>query len=119
MATVLIVDDAAFMRGSLKYIIENAGHEVVGMAKDGSEALEKYDILHPDLLTLDILMEGMNGMDTLKAIMKKDKGAKVIMVTALGQEEMQVEARGFGACGYIRKPFKQTEIIDEIERVLR
>ena len=118
MAEILIVDDASFMRGSLKYIVEGAGHNVVGMAKDGEEALELYRKLKPDVVTLDILMGGMDGLSALKAIMKENPGAKVIMVTALGQEEKQEEARKLGACGYIRKPFKQTEIVNEIKWVL-
>jgi len=118
MATILIVDDAAFMRGSLKYIIEGAGHTVVGMAKDGQEALKLTRELKPDIVTLDILMSGMDGLSALEAIMKESPEAKVIMVTALGQEEKQEEAFKLGASGYIRKPFKQTEIVDEIRRVL-
>ena len=118
MARILIVDDASFMRGSLKYIVENANHKVVGTAKDGQEALELYRELGPDVVTLDILMRGMDGLAALKAIMAEDPAAKVIMVTALGQEEKQEEAQKLGACGYIRKPFKQTEIVDEIEKVL-
>jgi len=118
MATILIVDDAAFMRGSLKYIIEGAGHTIVGMAKDGQEALKLTRELKPDIVTLDILMSGMDGLSALEAIMKESPEAKVIMVTALGQEEKQEEAFKLGASGYIRKPFKQTEIVDEIRRVL-
>ena len=118
MATILVVDDASFMRGSLKFIVENAGHEVLGMAKDGKEALALYRELRPDVVTLDILMSGTDGLTALEAIVTEDPGAKVIMVTALGQEEKQEEARRLGACGYIRKPFKQTEIVDEIERVV-
>ena len=118
MAKILIVDDASFMRGSLKYIVEDVGHQVVGMAKDGGEAVELYTKLKPDLVTLDILMTGMEGLSALKAIMGEDPGGKVIMVTALGQEEKQQKARKLGASGYIRKPFKRTEIVDEIKRVL-
>jgi len=118
VATIMIVDDAAFMRGSLKYIIESAGHNVVGMAKDGQEALKLYREVKPDIVTLDILMSGMDGLTALKAIKKDASGAKVVMVTALGQEEKQEEAFKLGASGYIRKPFKQTEIVDEIKRVL-
>jgi len=118
VATILIVDDAAFMRGSLKYIVESVGHSVVGMAKDGQEALELYTKLKPDVVTLDILMKGMDGISALKAIIEEDPKAKVILVTAIGQEEKQEEARNLGACGYIRKPFKQTEIVDELKSVL-
>ena len=118
MAKILIVDDAAFMRGSLKYIVEGAGHSVVAMAKDGQEALKLYRKLKPDIVTLDILMSGMDGLTALKAIKKEVPEAKAIMVSALGQEEKQKEAYELGALGYIRKPFKQTEIVDEIRRVL-
>ena len=118
MAKMLIVDDASFMRSSLKYIVENGGHQVIGMAKDGREALELYRKSRPDVVTLDILMTGMDGFAALKAIMKEDPKAKVIMVTAVGNEDRQEEAHKIGASGYIRKPFKQTDIIDEIERVL-
>jgi len=118
MAKILITDDAAFMRGSLKYIVEGAGHSVVGTAKDGKEALRLCGKLKPDIVTLDILMDGMDGLTALKAIMKENPGAKVVMVTALGQEEKQEEAFKLGASGYIRKPFKQTEIVDEIRKVL-
>ena len=118
MAKMLIVDDASFMRSSLKYIVENAGHTVVGMAKDGEEALKLYRKSKPDVVTLDVLMAGMDGFSTLKRIMQEDTKAKVIMVTAIGTEDKQEEARRLGASGYIRKPFKQTEIVDEISRVL-
>jgi two-component system chemotaxis response regulator CheY len=118
MARILIVDDASFMRGTLKFLIENAGHNVAGTAQDGKEALEQYRKLKPDVVTLDILMRGMDGLAALKAIRKEDPRAKVIMVTALGHEGKQEEARKLGAVGYIRKPFQQREIINEIERVL-
>jgi len=118
MAKILIVDDAAFMRGSLRFIIEQAGHEVVGAGKDGREALDLYRELQPDLVTMDILMRDMDGLSALEAIIKEDPKAKVIMVTTLGQQEKQETAGRLGASGYIRKPFKQTEIIDEITRVL-
>ena len=118
MAKILIVDDASFMRGSLKFIVENAGHEVVGLAKNGREALELYKKLKPDLVTLDILMDEMDGFSALTAFRDLDHEAKVIMVTALGQDEKQAEARKLGASGYIRKPFTMTDISDEIEKVL-
>ena len=118
MATILIVDDSAFMRGTLKAIVEGTQHEVVGMAKEGREALELYTKLKPDLVFLDILMNGMDGISTLKAIREADPEAKAIMVSALGQEGKQKEAQELGAVGYIRKPFKQEEIINQVNRVL-
>ena len=118
MATILIVDDASFMRNSLKYVVENAGHTVIGMAKEGREALEIYRKFKPDVVTLDYLMEGMDGFSTLQAITREDPKAKVIMVTAVGNEDKQEEAHKIGALGYIRKPFKPTEIVNEIIKVL-
>ena len=118
MARILIADNASFMRSCLKYIVENAGHEVVGMAKGGEEAVGLFKSLRPDLATLDILMEGMDGMQALAAIMKEVPSARVLMVTALGQDQIQEEARKLGAAGYIRKPFKPEEIVQELLRVL-
>jgi len=118
MARVLIVDDAAFMRGSLKYIVEMQGHEVVGLGKSGEQAILLYRELKPDLVTLDILMGGIDGLETLKQIMEINKNAKVIMVTALGQEEKQKEAKRFGASGYIKKPFSSEQISEEFSRIL-
>ena len=118
MAKILIVDDASFMRGSLKFVVESGGHEVVGMAKNGKEALEMYTKFKPDLVTLDILMKEMDGITALKEIIKRDPKSKVVMVTALGHEEKQKEAQSHGASGFIRKPFKQNEILNEIEKAL-
>jgi two-component system chemotaxis response regulator CheY len=97
--------------------METAGYEVAGQAKDGSEAIELFKKFRPDLVTLDILMDGMDGITALKGIKKIDPSAKVIMITALGQEEKQNEAKVCGASGYIRKPFKQDEIVRELKRV--
>lgn len=118
MAKILIVDDASFMRGSLKYIMESGGHEVVGMAKNGKEAIEMWNMFKPDVVTLDILMREMDGITTLKEIMKIDPTAKVIMVSALGHDEKQKEAQNLGASGFIIKPFKRDDIINEIDKVL-
>ena len=118
MARILIADNASFMRSCLKYIVENAGHEVVGMAKGGKEATDLYQQLKPDLVTLDVLMEGVDGIAALGTIMKEDPHARVVMVTALGQDHVQEEARKLGCAGYIRKPFKPEEIVHELQRVL-
>lgn len=118
MATVLVVDDSSFMRNALKFIVEQAGHTVVGGAKDGEEAVEMYKKLSPDLVTMDILMPNAGGLDALAQIRQHDPSAKVIMVTALGQEEKQAEAQRLGAAGYIRKPFKQADVTNEINRVM-
>lgn len=119
MARILIVDDAAFMRGSLEFILRNAGHEVVGLGKDGNEAIELFRKHKPDLVTMDILMKNMDGLTALKKIKEASPDARVVMITALGQEAKEREAEDLGASGYIRKPFKQEEIVNEIGRVLK
>jgi two-component system chemotaxis response regulator CheY len=118
MAKVIIADDASFMRGSLKFILESAGHKVVGLAKDGKEALELYIKLKPDLVIMDILMARMDGISSLKGIMKENPSAKVMMVTALGHEAKRKEAMDLAASGFIKKPFTRDEIIAEVERVM-
>lgn len=117
MARILVVDDAAFMRGSLEFILKNAGHEVVGTGRDGSEAIELYRKLKPDLITMDILMKDMDGLTALKVIKGEFPDAKVVMITALGQESKAKEAERLGAAGYMKKPFKQEEIVEVVERV--
>jgi two-component system chemotaxis response regulator CheY len=114
----MIVDDAAFMRSSLKYIVEKEGHKVVASVADGKEAVVLYPKVNPDVVTLDILMKEMDGISTLKALLKNNPQAKVIMVTAMGQESKQEEAKTLGALGYIRKPFKPENITEEINKVL-
>ncbi len=118
MAKIMIVDDASFMRSSLKFIAESNGHTVVGMVSGGREAAALYPELKPDIVTLDILMKDLDGISTLKLLLKQDPQAKVIMVTAMGQETKQEEAKKIGAAGYIRKPFKPEDIAAEITRLL-
>ena len=118
MAKILVADDALFMRNSLKFICEQAGHEVVGVAADGKEAIKLFEELKPDLVTLDILMKGMNGIEALKKLREKDPQVKVIMVTAIGQGSMQKEAAHLGATAYIRKPFKAEDVVATINKAL-
>ncbi|HHT92256.1 MAG TPA: response regulator [Clostridiaceae bacterium] len=107
MKTVLIVDDAAFMRLSIRKMLEKNGYEVVGEAENGLVAVEKYMELQPDIVTMDITMKDMNGLEALKAIMERDKKANIIMVSAMGQEAMVKDAVLSGAKGFIVKPFRK------------
>lgn len=118
MARILVVDNASFMRSSLKYILETSGHEVVGMAENGIEAIRLFKEIKPDLVTMDILMEEMDGIQALENIRKYDPAAKIVMVTALGQENTVERAMQLGALGFIRKPFKVTDITKEIDKAL-
>lgn len=118
MAQILIVDNASFMRACLTYIVENAGHSVIGQARDGNEAVALYEKLKPQLVTMDILMEGTDGLEALRRIRAADPSARVVMISALGQEKTMEEAQSLGAAGFIRKPFKPEQVIEEITRVL-
>ena len=117
MAKVLIVDDAAFMRISIKSMLTKNGYEVIGEAENGRVGVEKYLELSPDIVTMDITMPEMNGLDALKEIMKSDPNAKVIMVSAMGQEAMVRDAIISGAKGFIVKPFKEDGIISAIRKL--
>ena len=118
MARILIVDDAAFMRMMLKDILTKGGFEIAGEAADGVEAVAKYNELKPDLVTLDITMPNMDGTDALKEIKAYDPNAKVIMITAAGQQNKVIEALKLGAERFITKPFDKDEILKNIEEVL-
>lgn len=117
MAKVLIVDDAAFMRISIKNMLTKNGYEVVGEAENGLIGVEKFKELTPDIVTMDITMPEMSGLDALKAIMKISSQAKVIMVSAMGQEAMVRDAIISGAKGFIVKPFKEDGIISAIRKL--
>jgi two-component system chemotaxis response regulator CheY len=119
MARVLVVDDAAFMRMMLKDILTKAGHEVVGEAANGVEAVEKYKELRPDVVTMDITMPEMNGIDAIKEIKKIDPNATVIVCSAMGQQAMVIEAIQAGAKDFIVKPFQPARVIEAVQKVLK
>jgi len=106
------------MRNILRLILEKAGHEVVGEAADGQQALEVYAEVRPDLVTLDIHMEPVDGIACLRDLMQLDPGARVLMVSAIGQQRKIDEATGLGALGYVTKPFQQDEIFRQLKKVI-
>jgi len=111
MKKVLVVDDATFMRLTIKAMLEKNGYEVVGEAANGLEAIEKFNQLRPDIVTMDITMPDMDGIEALKKILAADPKANVIMVSAMGQEVLVREAILSGAKTFIVKPFKEDQII--------
>lgn len=115
---VLIVDDAVFMRMKLRDILEKNGYEVVAEAQNGLEAVEKFKQELPDLITMDITMPEMDGVEALKAIKALDKDAKVVMCSAMGQQSMVMEAIQSGALDFIVKPFDTDRVLQSIERVM-
>ncbi|AAB90207.1 response regulator [Archaeoglobus fulgidus] len=117
MPKVLIVDDTAFMRKLLRNILFSGGFDIAGEAENGKQAVEMYKQLKPDIVTMDIVMPEMNGIEALKAIKKIDPSAKVVMCTAVGQEQMVKAAIKLGAKGYIVKPFQAPKVIEELKKV--
>lgn len=118
MANILVVDDAAFMRMMLKDILVKGGHQVVGEAANGLEAIEQYDKLKPDLVTMDITMPQMEGIEALQRIKQNDPKAKIIMCSAMGQQMMVVQAIQAGAKDFVVKPFQAERVIESIKKVL-
>lgn len=118
MASILIVDDAAFMRLSIKQMIEPEGYEVVGEAGTGVEAVDMYQKLRPDLVLMDITMPDMNGIEAVKLIKGIDSNAKIIMCSAVGQQMQIAEAIKSGAENFIVKPFKKEILCAAIAKAL-
>lgn len=118
MAKVLVVDDAAFMRKMLKDILTKDGYEVVGEAANGVEAVEQYKKLKPDLTTMDITMPEMDGLEAVRKIKEIDPGAKVVIVSAMGQQKLVVESLEAGALDFIVKPFQPAKVIKLVEKCL-
>ncbi len=113
---ILVVDDAAFMRMMVKDILTKNGYEVVGEAENGLRAIEKYQELRPDLVTMDITMPEMDGISAVKEIRKIDPNAKVIMCSAMGQQSMVIEAIQSGARDFIVKPFQPDRVLEAIRK---
>lgn len=111
MKNILICDDAAFMRYHIKSMVTNNGYNVIGEAENGLEAVRKYKELKPDIVTMDITMPEMTGIEALKEIIKIDPKAKVVMLSAMGQESMVKEAILSGAKNFIVKPFTETILL--------
>lgn len=115
---ILIVDDAAFMRMMLTDILVEKGYKIVGEAENGEEAIRLYNELKPDLVTMDIVMPGISGIDSVRHILNENPEAKIIMISALGQKKLLSEAIAAGAKGFVVKPFMPDKVIEEVEKIL-
>lgn len=116
--SVLVVDDTAFMRLTLKSLLTKNGFSVVGEAENGEDAIQKYFQLKPDVVTMDITMPKMDGIDALKAILKRDPGAKIIVCSAMGQKPLVIEALASGAKDFIVKPFQPGRVVEALTKVM-
>lgn len=116
--TVLVVDDVTFVRKTLSEILTEAGYQVVGEAENGQEAVDQYNRLKPDLVTMDVVMPNMGGIDATRKIMKLNREARVVLISAMGQENLVMEAINAGARDYILKPFSASDVLKTVERAL-
>ncbi|MGM0411015.1 MAG: response regulator [Bacillota bacterium] len=116
MQSLLIVDDAAFMRLNLKNILKDK-YEIIGEAENGIEAVEMYQELNPDYVTMDITMPEMDGLEAIKAIMDIDPDAQIVVCSAMGQQKMVIQAIDAGAKDFIVKPFKDERVINALENI--
>lgn len=117
MPKLMIVDDATFMRLSIKKMLENHDYEIVAEASNGLEAVEMYEKYKPDIITMDITMPKMTGIEALREIKKLDSNAKVVMVSAMGQERLIREAVVNGAASFIVKPFQKDKLLEVLDGV--
>lgn len=115
--TILVVDDAAFMRMMIRDILAKEGYSI-HEAVNGRDAVEKYAELQPDLVTLDITMPEVDGISALRAIREADPGARVLMVSAMGQQRMIVEALEAGALDFLVKPFQPAKVLETVKKCL-
>ena len=115
---VLVCDDAIFMRTMISDILSGAGYEVVGEAETGVQAIDRYRTLKPDLVTMDIVMPDMGGIDAVREIVKEDPHAKILMCSAMGQQALVVEAIQAGAKDFVVKPFQPSRVLEAVQRVL-
>ena len=114
---LLVVDDAMLMRRLIRDVAAEAGWEVAGEAKNGAEAVELYRSLRPDLVTMDVVMPQMGGLEALRLIRAEDPEARIIMVTALDQKQTLMESIRDGAMDFVVKPFERDRIISLLNKV--
>jgi two-component system chemotaxis response regulator CheY len=114
----LVCDDAIFMRTMIGDILRQAGIEVVGEARTGSEAVSRYRELRPDLVTMDIIMPEMGGIDAVRGILQEDPEARILMCSAMGQQALVTEALQAGAKDFVVKPFQPLRVLEAVDRVL-
>ncbi|MED1472543.1 response regulator [Bacillus salipaludis] len=119
MARILIVDDKSLMRNTLKAIFTKTDHVVVGEAENGMEAIQLFKELKPDMVTMDITMPEMSGLEAIKVIRRDFPEAKVIMCSAMGQQKIIMEAIEAGAKDFIVKPFDDCRVMEALNRALK
>ncbi|MEA2479800.1 MAG: two-component system, chemotaxis family, chemotaxis protein CheY [Thermoleophilaceae bacterium] len=118
MARVLVVDDAVFMRKVVSDALAKGGHEIIGEAANGQEAIDRFQELKPEVMTLDITMPEKDGLTALREIIAMDPQARVVMCSALGQETKVLEAIKAGAKDFVVKPFQPDRVLSAIAKAV-
>lgn len=116
---ILVCDDSMFMRQKIKQALQDAGYEVVGEAETGVEAIARYQELAPDLVTMDVVMPEMSGVDAVREIMRGDAEACIVMCSALAQKKLVTDALQAGARDFVVKPFDDSQLLSAVERALQ
>ncbi len=116
--TILIADDAKFIRTMVRDILTEKGYKIAGEATNGNEAVQMYEKLKPDLVTMDITMDEKDGLDAAREILAKYPEARIVMVTALGQDKMLMDSIKIGVRDFVVKPFAPERIISAVERAI-
>ena len=118
MVKIMIVDDSNYLRATLRAAFEKAGYEVIAEASNGTEAVETYAKVRPDVVTMDIVMPETNGLQAISQIMQFDKEARIVVITALGHEPMVRKALSFGALNFVIKPADTDEVLQAVDSVV-
>ena len=115
---IMIVDDSKLVRVQLEDVLKGTDYEVVAYCRSGEDAIERYDEVQPDLVTMDIIMQGMDGLDAAEVILKNNPQARIVMISSLAYDDTFERARAIGAKGFVDKPFHQEQLLKVFEQAL-
>ncbi len=115
---IMVVDDSRMICLQMKKLLEDTDYEIVAYCRDGEEAIEQYGQINPDLVTMDIIMPGMDGLETSQAILEEHPDAKIIVVSSLAYDDTFEEAKAIGAKGFLDKPFDKERLLEAFQEVL-
>ena len=115
---IMIVDDSRLVRVQLEDVLKGTDYEVAAYCRSGEEAIEQYSTVKPDLVTMDIMMQGMDGLDAAEVILKHDPNARIVMVSSLAYDDTFERAKAIGAKGFVDKPFHQEQLLKVFEQAL-
>lgn len=116
---ILVVDDSMFIYEELKYMLENTPFQIIGHAKSGEDAVDLYEDLKPDLITMDIVLPGMDGLEAASIILKKHTDAKIIMISSLAYDDTIEEAKRIGTCGFVFKPIEKDVLMEILDNCFK